>query len=147
MYRGKTSIEDPTYSLFAERFLTTQPIPPFSTRPSSTPLLHKQKYIHKKNIPERAKLTICLPLQHCIEAKFLVSDWGNIVNSGIGLSYRSARLHWLAGLCDNTLPQSTIFPSQGLRIWPLVVYIALVIFREKRRGAMWYCRVQIAIFR
>jgi hypothetical protein len=39
-------------------------------------------------------------------AKFLVPDWGiwNIVDSGIGLSY-------------NPTSESTISPSQGLRIW------------------------------
>jgi hypothetical protein len=46
-------------------------------------------------------------------AKFLVPDWGEIVDSGIGLSYRQARLHVLAGRYDNL----TIFPSKGLRIW------------------------------
>jgi hypothetical protein len=30
----------------------------------------------------------------CI-AKFIVPDWGDKANSGIGLSYRPARLHWL----------------------------------------------------
>jgi hypothetical protein len=47
-------------------------------------------------------------------AKFIVSDWGNKVNSGIGLSYRPARPHMLAGLYDYPTPESTIFPSQGL---------------------------------
>ncbi len=31
------------------------------------------------------------------EAEFIVPDWGDKVNSGIGLSYRPARLHRLAG--------------------------------------------------
>jgi hypothetical protein len=35
------------------------------------------------------------------EDQFLVSDWGDIVDSGIGLSYRPARLHRLA---DNIPP-------------------------------------------
>ncbi len=50
-------------------------------------------------------------------AKFLVHDWGDIVDSGIGLSYRPARLHRLAGRYDNPMSESTISPSQGLRIW------------------------------
>ncbi len=36
-----------------------------------------------------------------------------------GCLYRPARLHWLAGRCDNPKPESTISPSPGLRIWPL----------------------------
>jgi hypothetical protein len=40
-------------------------------------------------------------------AKFIVADWGAKVDSGIGLSYRSARL-------DNPLPESIKSPSQGL---------------------------------
>jgi hypothetical protein len=30
-------------------------------------------------------------------AEFIDSDSGDKVNSGIGLSYRTARLHWLGG--------------------------------------------------
>ncbi len=40
---------------------------------------------------------------------------GDIVDYGTGLS--SARLHRLAGLYDSPMPESTISPSQGLRIW------------------------------
>jgi hypothetical protein len=38
-------------------------------------------------------------------AKFIVSDWGwgDEVDSGIGLSYRPARLHRLAGRYDNPI--------------------------------------------
>ncbi len=50
--------------------------------------------------------------------KFLVPDWGNIVDSGIGLFYRPARLHSLAGRYNNPMPKSSLSPSQGLRIWP-----------------------------
>ncbi len=49
-------------------------------------------------------------------AKFLVHDWGDVVDPGIRLSYRPARLHtvgWLAG---------TTTLSQGLRIWTLSLY-------------------------
>ncbi len=49
-------------------------------------------------------------------AKFLVPGWGDIVDSGIGLStVVPARLHMLAGRYDNL----TISPRQGLRIWLL----------------------------
>jgi hypothetical protein len=34
-------------------------------------------------------------------SQIIVSDWGDKVDSGIGLSYRPARLHRLAGLYDN----------------------------------------------
>ncbi len=51
-------------------------------------------------------------------AKFLVHDWGNKVDSGIGLLYRPARLHRLAGHShisnENPKPESTIYPIQGL---------------------------------
>ncbi len=43
-------------------------------------------------------------------AKFIVVDWGDKVNSGIELSYRSARLHWLAGLYDNPIRRSQLYP-------------------------------------
>jgi hypothetical protein len=42
------------------------------------------------------------------EAKFIVSDWGEKVDSGIWLSNRPARLQ-----AYNTMPESTISPSQG----------------------------------
>ncbi len=52
-------------------------------------------------------------------AKFVVPDWRDIVDSGMGLlSYRPARLHRLAGRYDNLMPESTISPSLGLRIGP-----------------------------
>ncbi len=51
-------------------------------------------------------------------AKFRVPDWGNIVDSGIGLSYRPAILGSLAGRYDNTMPELNLSPhSQGLWIW------------------------------
>ncbi len=50
-------------------------------------------------------------------AKFLIPDLGDIVDSTIGLSYRPDSLCSLAGRCDNPMPESTISPSQGLRIW------------------------------
>jgi hypothetical protein len=39
-------------------------------------------------------------------AKFIGPDWGDKVDSGIGL-YRHARLHRLAGRYDNHMPEST----------------------------------------
>ncbi len=44
-------------------------------------------------------------------AKFLVPDWGEIVDSGIRLSFRPARLHRQAGWCDHPMPESTISPQ------------------------------------
>jgi hypothetical protein len=37
---------------------------------------------------------------------------GGKLDYGIGLSYRLARLHKPAGLYDNSMPESTISPSQ-----------------------------------
>ncbi len=47
------------------------------------------------------------------DAKFIVPDWGDKVNSG--LSYRAARLlvHGLAGPYDNPMPESTMSPQRG----------------------------------
>jgi hypothetical protein len=53
-----------------------------------------------------------------IEAKFLVHYTGYIVDFGIvGLLYQPARLHRLTGRCDNPMSESTLSPSQKLRIW------------------------------
>jgi hypothetical protein len=41
------------------------------------------------------------------EAKFIVPEWGDIVDSGIGLSYRPASLCSLADRLDNPMPEST----------------------------------------
>jgi hypothetical protein len=41
-------------------------------------------------------------------ATFIVPDLGDKVNSDIGLSYRPARLHRLAGQYDSPMPESTI---------------------------------------
>jgi hypothetical protein len=38
-------------------------------------------------------------------AKFIVPDWGDKVDSGIGLLYRPARLHRFEGLHDNVMPE------------------------------------------
>jgi hypothetical protein len=50
----------------------------------------------------------------CPAAKFIVPDRGDIVDSGIELSYRPARLHGLAGRYENLMPESTFSPSQEL---------------------------------
>ncbi len=55
----------------------------------------------------KKKKNIILTVSPCsCRAKFLVPDWGiwNKVDSGVGLSY-------------NPTSESTISPSQGLRIW------------------------------
>jgi hypothetical protein len=46
-------------------------------------------------------------------AEFKDPDWNDTVNFGIGLLYRPARLHGLAGWYDNPMPESTLSPSQG----------------------------------
>jgi hypothetical protein len=46
-------------------------------------------------------------------AEFIDPDWGVKVNSGIGLSYRHARLHGLTGRYDNPMPELTISSSHG----------------------------------
>jgi hypothetical protein len=43
-------------------------------------------------------------------AEFIDSDWGDKVNSGIGLSHQPARLHELVGRYDNPMPELT-YPS------------------------------------
>jgi hypothetical protein len=41
-------------------------------------------------------------------AEFIDPDWGDKVNSGIGLLYRPARLDRLAGQFDNLVPELTV---------------------------------------
>jgi hypothetical protein len=48
-----------------------------------------------------------LLLRGSSEAQFIVPDWGDKVNFGIGLSYRSVRPHRLAGRYDNPMLKST----------------------------------------
>ncbi len=43
--------------------------------------------------------------------EFIDPDWGDKVNSGIGLLYRPARLHGVAGRYDNPMPELTLSPS------------------------------------
>ncbi len=47
-------------------------------------------------------------------AEFIDSDWEDKVNSGVGLSYRAARLHGQAGLYDNSMPELTLSPQSGI---------------------------------
>jgi hypothetical protein len=51
----------------------------------------------------------------CTNIQILSFLLGDIIDSGIGLSHRPARLHRLAGRYDNPMPESAIFPSRGLR--------------------------------
>jgi hypothetical protein len=57
-------------------------------------------------------------------AKFIVLDWYK-VDSGIGLLYRPARLHSLAGRYNKLMPESTISPIQelGIRLQELSYFI------------------------
>jgi hypothetical protein len=53
----------------------------------------------------------------CPVAKFLVPNLGDLVDTGIGYSRSGMPAYSLAGQYDNPMPESTISPSQGLRIW------------------------------
>jgi hypothetical protein len=46
-------------------------------------------------------------------AKFIVPERGDIVDFGIGLSYRPASLCSLAGRYDNPMLESTLSPQSG----------------------------------
>jgi hypothetical protein len=47
------------------------------------------------------------------QTKFVDPNWGDKVNSGMGLSYRPARLHGLAGRYNNPMPEFALSPSHG----------------------------------
>ncbi len=47
-------------------------------------------------------------------AEFTGPDWGDKVNSGIGLSYKPARLHGLAGRYDNPMPEFALYQFRDL---------------------------------
>ncbi len=49
------------------------------------------------------------------EAQFLVPDWRDKVDYGIGLSYRPAKLHRLAGRYDNPMLDLTLYPQSGTK--------------------------------
>ncbi len=71
------------------------------------------------------------------------SPWlGDIVDSGIGLSYRPSRLHWLAGRYESPTPESTIFLSQGLRIWLL----GNILFRIQKKNKKIYNDISLLFF-
>ncbi len=61
-------------------------------------------------LPHSRPHTVCRKYYQPV-AKFLVPDWGDKVDFGINWP---ARLHGLAGRYDNPMPESNIFPSQGL---------------------------------
>jgi hypothetical protein len=65
----------------------------------------------------------------CPEAQFLVSDSGDIVDSGIGLSYRPAGISSLAGRYDNPMPESTISPQSGTKNIDTALHLKGVISR------------------
>ncbi len=50
----------------------------------------------------------------------LYLTFGGYSRLGLGLLHRTARLRRLEARYDNPSPESTISPSQGLRIWPLL---------------------------
>ncbi len=49
-----------------------------------------------------------------IVEQYIDPDWGDKVNSGIGLLYRPARLHRLADRYDNSVPELTVSPVMDL---------------------------------
>ncbi len=53
------------------------------------------------------------------EVKFLVPDWGEIVDYGVGLSYwpAVAFVAWRRAGTYSHMPESTISPSPGQKIW------------------------------
>jgi hypothetical protein len=50
-------------------------------------------------------------LSSCPVSEFIDPSLGEKVNSGIGLSYRPARIHGLAGRYDNPMPELTLSPQ------------------------------------
>jgi hypothetical protein len=70
----------------------------------------KTKEYHKKSSESFVSIMLI-----CCQ---ILSPWlGDIVASGIALLFWPASLCSLAGRYDNPMPESTISPSQGLRIW------------------------------
>jgi hypothetical protein len=51
----------------------------------------------------------------CPVAKFLVPDWGDLVDSGIGLSYRHDRLHMAGGPVRQPYASVYFIPSSGTK--------------------------------
>jgi hypothetical protein len=73
-------------------------------------------------------------------AKFLIPDWWDKVDSGIGFSYRPARLHGrLAGQYNNPMPESRV-KSQGLWIGLLeVLHEKYCVFKSKTKNVSFVC--------
>ncbi len=67
-------------------------------------------YTSRKDTERKIQKPTC---SQSIVVEFIDSDWGDKVNSGIGLSYRPARLHWLASRYDNLKLELTLSPSHG----------------------------------
>ncbi len=79
--------------------------------------MHRDIIIHIEECPGSfPAFTPYPPIPHIPGAKFIVLDWGDKVNSDIGMWYRPTRLYRLAGWCDNPKPESTISASQWLWI-------------------------------
>jgi hypothetical protein len=79
-----------------EEFVENRIVNPFQT-------------INSENIviPFKSRLNRGMDPLH-VDAQFLVPDWGDKVDYGLGLSYRPASL--LAGRYDNPVPKSTLSP-------------------------------------
>jgi hypothetical protein len=62
-------------------------------------------------------------------ARFLVPDWGDIVDSGMGLSYRGPP-GYIGWRVITTIPsQSRLYPPEGLRIRPQYPYEDYIVHR------------------
>ncbi len=82
---------------------------PYSTPPHKpTPPLPRIKWTLGGQVEERIPFEDISTFNPV--ARILVPDWGDRFDSGIGLSYRPARLHRLTGRYDNPIPASTLYP-------------------------------------
>jgi len=73
----------------------------------------------------------------CPVAKLLVPEWEDIVDSGIGLSYRPARLHRLSGRYVN-LCQTRLYPQPGTK-----GLASVPLFDYKYRYSTRYSKLQV----
>jgi hypothetical protein len=66
-------------------------------------------------LPPACTPVMCWPkVQNtCTVAKCTVHDWGDIVDSGIGLLYRPARIQRMVGSYDNPMQESTTYMTQS----------------------------------
>jgi hypothetical protein len=74
-----------------------------------------------------------------------------MVDSGIGLSYRPSSLCSILGRYDSPMPESTISPSQGLRIWLQAVenisyWNNMLLPRIKWKRWKWYLLTLFLLF-